>query len=85
VLAVVLMVNMVLLVPHIHVHGPSTTSSGSSRDTSWVSAPPPGPSTSGGSRQQRGVKAPQSDLWHDFDSNDDGVLGPAEFQALLQV
>ncbi len=77
-LAVVLMLNMLLLVPHLHVHGPSGSSS--IEPTSRVSAPAPSSSTAGGSR-----KAPQSDLLHDFDSNNDGVLGPAEFQVLLQV
>lgn len=36
-------------------------------------------------QQQRGLKQPHGDLWHDFDENGDGVLGPTEFQAMLQV
>jgi hypothetical protein len=44
-----------------------------------------GAHTTSGSSRQQGMKAPQNDLWTDFDSNQDGVLEPAEFQALLQV
>ena len=38
-----------------------------------------------GRQQQRGVKQPSGDFMRDFDANRDGVLGPTEFQALLQV
>lgn len=37
-------------------------------------------------QQQQGTKQPpKGDFMQDFDANRDGVLGPAEFQTLLQV
>lgn len=92
-LAGVLVVNMVLLAPHLHVHGPSSSSSSTAAGWHQQGGQDPAGSgrvaaaghTTGGSSRQQGVKAPQNDLWTDFDSNQDGVLEPAEFQALLQV
>jgi hypothetical protein len=91
-LAGVLVVNMVLLAPHLHVHGPSSSSSTAAgwhqqggQDPAGSGSVAAGGHIAGGSSRQQGVKAPQNDLWTDFDSNQDGVLEPAEFQALLQV
>lgn len=92
VLAGVLVVNMVLLAPHLHVHGPSSSSSAAAgwhqqggQAAAGSGSVQAGTQNAAGSSRQQGVKAPQNDLWTDFDSNQDGVLEPAEFQALLQV
>lgn len=36
-------------------------------------------------RQQRSGEPPTGEFMHDFDANKDGVLGPAEFQTLMQA
>jgi hypothetical protein len=83
-----LLVNMLLLVPHLHVHGPATDSLGPAAAQPPAAAAAAAAVDSSSSNRQRGARAltaPKNDLWHDFDSNGDGVLGPTEFDVLAQV
>jgi hypothetical protein len=81
VLAGILLINMGLLAPHLHVHGPATASLQGTQPAAAAAVD----NRQHQGKRQRGVAAPKTDLWHDFDSNSDGVLGPAEFEVLTQV
>jgi len=80
--------------------GSSSSSSGGSTGWHLKGVPAAGPAAAVGppavpgrakvgeqqQQQQQGMKQPpKGDFMQDFDANRDGVLGPAEFQTLLQV